>query len=180
MKYLKIFEEYNGYQEEEIPPGFHNINEYRRIINEIKNIIPMAGKPMNWEEIPSVDLEDLDDDILKMIYKLPVYSVTNLGEVFNRDFDSEDEDIKSMGDSDPWHELYGGNITNNNYIFFEKLKVPYQMFLIRFQMNDIDCGLLVDTQGFTYMRYVTIIKEFGEMYDYYKKDLELRNSTPNS
>ena len=47
-------------------------------------------------------------------------------------------------------------------------------------MKNIDCGLLVDTQGFSYMRYVSLIKEFGDMYDYYKKDLELRNSTPNS
>jgi hypothetical protein len=137
---------------------------------------------MSWEEVEesSVDLDDLNDDVLKALFKLPVYNVTDLNEVFHR----VKEDYLGLLTPDEhksiYDELYSGNITDNNYIFYEELKIPYQIFIIRFQMKDVDCGLLVDTQGFNYMRYVALIKEFGEMYDYYKKDLELRNSTPNS
>jgi hypothetical protein len=179
MNHLKLFEEYGGkYQEKIAPPGFTDYISYNKAIWSIKDVIPMSSKPMSWEDIPSIDLDDINDDTLKLLFKLPVYNVTDLNEVFNRG--NEDEDIKSMGEIDPYSELYSGNITSSNYIFFEDLKIPYQMFLIRFLVNDIDCGLLVDTQGFNYMRYVGIIKEFGDMYDYYKKDLELRDSPPKS
>jgi hypothetical protein len=165
MKYLKKF---NESEHNKIPDGFTGND-----MNLIQDNIPSVRKPMSWEEVEesSVDLDDLSDDVLKALFKLPVYNVTDLNDVF----DKNPHVIYTIYD-----ELYSGNITANNYIFFETLKIPYQIFIIRFQMKNIDCGLLVDTQGFSYMRYVSLIKEFGDMYDYYKKDLELRNSTPNS
>ena len=171
MKYLKLFEEYGG----DLPDGV-TYND----IDIIGYKIPLVKKPMNWEEVEeeSVDLDNLDDETLKILFKLPVYNVTDLNEVFDRkktDSLLTPDEFESIYD-----ELYSGNITANNYIFYEDLKIPYQVFIIRFQMKNIDCGLLVDTQGFNYMRYVALIKEFGDMYDYYKKDLELKNSTPNS
>ena len=171
MKYLKLFEEYGG----DLPDGV-KYND----IDIIGYKIPLVKKPMNWEEVEeeSVDLDNLDDETLKILFKLPVYNVTDLNEVFDRkktDSLLTPDEFESIYD-----ELYSGNITANNYIFYEELKIPYQVFIIRFQMKNIDCGLLVDTQGFNYMRYVALIKEFGDMYDYYKKDLELKNSTPNS
>jgi hypothetical protein len=173
MKHLKLFEEYGG----DIPPNFN-----RNDIQQILSNITLVRKPFSWEEVEesSIDLDDLDDYTLKSLFKLPVYNVFELNDVFKR----AKEDYLGLLTPDEhksiYDELYSGNITDNNYIFFEELKIPYQIFIIRFQMKDVDCGLLVDTQGFNYMRYVALIKEFGEMYDYYKKDLELRNSTPNS
>jgi hypothetical protein len=174
MKYLKLFEEYGG----DLPDGVTYDD-----IDIIGYKIPLVKKPSNWEEVEesSIDLDDLSDDVLKALFKLPVYNVTDLNEVFDKpekDNLLTDLEIKIIYD-----ELYSGNITKNNYIFYETLKIPYQIFIIRFQMKNIDCGLLVDTQGFSYMRYVALIKEFGDMYDYYKKDLEWRRSrqsTPNS
>ena len=171
MKYLKLFEEYGGH----LPDGVTHDDIDRILFN-----IPMVKKPGSWEEVEeeSVDLEDLDDETLKILFKLPVYNVTDLNEVF--DIKTEDPLLTSDEFKSIYDELYSGNITANNYIFYEELKIPYQVFIIRFQMKNIDCGLIVDTQGFNYMRYVALIKEFGDMYDYYKKDLELKNSTPNS
>ena len=171
MKYLKLFEEYGR----DLPDGVTYDD-----IDIIGYKIPLVKKPSNWEEVEesSIDLDDLSDDVLKALFKLPVYNVTDLNEVFDKpekDNLLTDSEFKTIYD-----ELYSGNITKNNYIFYENLKISYQIFIIRFQMKNIDCGLLVDTQGFSYMRYVALIKEFGDMYDYYKKDLELRNSTPNS
>lgn len=170
MKYLKLFEEYGVH----LPDGVTHDDIDRILFN-----IPMVKKPGSWEEVEesSVDLDDLSDDVLKALFKIPVYNVTDLNEVFDK---SEDPLLTSDKYKSIYDELYSGNITANNYIFYEDLKIPYQIFIIRFQMKNIDCGLLVDTQGFSYMRYVSLIKEFGDMYDYYKKDLELRNSTPNS
>lgn len=54
------------------------------------------------------------------------------------------------------------------------------MFIVRLMVNDVDCGLLVDTQGFSYMRYVSIIKEFGDMYDLQKGFGVKKILTPNS
>jgi hypothetical protein len=178
MKYLKRFNESESENKHnKIPDGFTGND-----MNLIQDNIPSVRKPMSWEEVEesSVDLDDLNDDVLKALFKLPVYNVTDLNEVFHR----VKEDYLGLLTPDEhksiYDELYSGNITDNNYIFYEELKIPYQIFIIRFQMKNIDCGLLVDTQGFSYMRYVSLIKEFGDMYDYYKKDLELRNSTPNS
>lgn len=157
MNYIKLFEEYSITSK--FIPDFDSIDMVRILSN-----IPMVKKPSSWEEVEehSVDLDDFDDEILKSLFKLPVYNVTDLNEFF---------DIKK---EDPiYDELF--NITANNYIFYEDLKIQQSLFIIRFQMKNIDCGLLVDTQGFNYMRYVALIKEFGDMYDYYKKDLELRN-----
>ena len=172
MKYLKKF---NESEHNKIPDGFTGND-----MNLIQDNIPSVRKPMSWEEVEesSVDLDDLSDDVLKALFKLPVYNVTDLNDVFDRK--TEDSLLTQDEFRSIYDELYSGNITANNYIFFETLKIPYQIFIIRFQMKNIDCGLLVDTQGFSYMRYVSLIKEFGDMYDYYKKDLELRNSTPNS
>jgi hypothetical protein len=171
MKYLKLFEEYGR----DLPDGVTYDD-----IDIIGYKIPLVKKPSNWEEVEesSIDLDDLSDDVLKALFKLPVYNVTDLNEVFDKP--EKDEFLTDLEFKTIYDELYSGNITANNYIFFETLKIPYQIFIIRFQMKNIDCGLLVDTQGFSYMRYVSLIKEFGDMYDYYKKDLELRNSTPNS
>ena len=176
MKYLKKFNESESENKhDKIPDGFTGND-----MNLIQDNIPSVRKPMSWEEVEesSVDLDDLSDDVLKALFKLPVYNVTDLNDVF--DIKTEDSLLTQDEFSSIYGELYSGNITQNNYVFFETLKIPYQIFIIRFQMKDIDCGLLVDTQGFSYMRYVALIKEFGDMYDYYKKDLELRNSTPNS
>jgi len=172
MKYLKLFEEYGR----DLPDGVTYDD-----IDIIGYKIPLVKKPSNWEEVEesSIDLDDLSDDVLKALFKLPVYNVTDLNEVFDKP-QKNDGFITDLEFKKIYDELYSGNITKNNYIFFETLKIPYQIFIIRFQMKNIDCGLLVDTQGFSYMRYVALIKEFGDMYDYYKKDLELRNSTPNS
>lgn len=168
MKHLKLFEEYGG----KIPVGF-TYDDMDLILSNIE----LVRKPLSWEEVEesSIDLDDLNDDTLKSLFKLPVYNVTDINEVFDR-LDSEyNDEYKEIYD-----DLYSGNITNNNYIFLETLKIPYQLFIIRFKMKDIDCGLLVDTQGFSYMRSVALIKEFGDMYDYYKKDLEIRlRPTPN-
>lgn len=176
MKYLKKFNESESENKhDKIPDGFTGND-----MNLIQDNIPSVRKPMSWKEVEesSVDLDDLSDDVLKALFKLPVYNVTDLNDVF--DIKTEDSLLTQDEFRSIYGELYSGNITQNNYIFFETLKIPYQFFIIRFQMKDIDCGLLVDTQGFSYMRYVALIKEFGDMYDYYKKDLELRNSTPNS
>jgi len=176
MKYLKKFNESESENKHNmIPDGFTGND--MNLIQDISSV----RKPMSWEEVEenaSVDLDDLSDDVLKALFKLPVYNVTDLNEVFDKP--ENDGSITDLEFKTIYDELYSGNITKNNYIFFETLKIPYQIFIIRFQMKNIDCGLLVDTQGFSYMRYVSLIKEFGEMYDYYKKDLELRNSTPNS
>ena len=171
MKYLKLFEEYG----DDLPKDFTHI-DWENIVENI----PLVRKPSSWEEVEeqSVDLDDLDDETLKSLFKLPVYNVTDLNDVFDKP--TSDPLLTPNEFESIYDELYSGNITANNYIFYEKLKISYQIFIIRFQMKDIDCGLLVDTQGYSYMRYVALIKEFGEMYDYYKKDLELRNSTPNS
>lgn len=176
MKYLKKFNESESENKhDKIPDGFTGND-----MNLIQDNIPSVRKPMSWEEVEksSVDLDDLSDDVLKALFKLPVYNVTDLNDVF--DIKTEDSLLTQDEFRSIYGELYSGNITQNNYIFFETLKIPYQFFIIRFQMKDIDCGLLVDTQGFSYMRYVALIKEFGDMYDYYKKDLELRKSTPDS
>jgi len=149
----------------------------------IQDNIPYVKEPGSWEQViekASVDLEDLNDDVLEALFKLPVYTVKNIGDMFERDEDphgllTQDEKKKI------YDEIYiRNNITQNNWIFYETLKIPYQMFIIRLMVNDIDCGLLVDTQGFSYMKYVSLIKEFGDMYDYYKKEMELKNSTPNT
>jgi len=177
MKYLKRFNESESEKKHDmIPDGFTGND-----MNLIQDNIPSVKKPMSWEEVEenaSVDLDDLSDDVLKALFKLPVYNVTDLNEVFDKP--EKDNLLTDLEFKTIYDELYSGNITKNNYIFYETLKIPYQIFIIRFQMKNIDCGLLVDTQGFSYMRYVSLIKEFGDMYDYYKKDLELRNSTPNS
>ncbi len=174
MKYLKRFNESESENSHDKLPDNFTGND----MNLIHENIPFVRKPGSWEEIleyASVDLDDLSDDVLESLFKLPVYTVKNISELFERG-DSKglltDHEEKNIYD-----EIYiKNNITQNNYIFYEELKTPYQMFIVRLMVNDVDCGLLVDTQEFSYMRYVSIIKEFGDMYDYYKKDLELRKS----
>jgi hypothetical protein len=130
-------------------------------LDKIRDNIEFIRKPMGWEEVENsaIDLDDIGEDILKSILKLPVYNVTDLNEFFDN---NNGKDIQE--------------ITSNNWIFYMDIKIPYQVFIIRLQIGNVDVALMVDTQGYNYMRYVSLIKEFGEMYDYYKKDFELRNS----
>lgn len=149
MNYIKLFEEYGN----DHVKGFTD-DDYGNLRN-----IMMVSRPNSWEEVEeqAIDLDDLDNETLKSLFKIPVYTINDINDIFKGQI------------SDNY------NIKDGNWIFFEYLKIPYQFFILRFIMNNVDCGLLVDTQGFNYMRYVTMIKEFGDMYDYYKKDLELRN-----
>lgn len=173
MKYLKKFESF------EINDQDLRLNQNlgNSIIDrlESKDIFPVR-KPYGWEEVEenSIDFEDLDNETLKLIFKLPVYKANQLLDVFDRKkhvvlgtgqevFDQELEDLYS-GKTD---------VRNTNYIFFESLKIKYQYFIIHFDLPDFNCALLVDTQGFDYMRYVIMIRNFSDLYEYYKKEIEL-------
>lgn len=173
MKYLKKFESFE-IDDNEL---YKNQNIGNSIIDrlESKDIFPVR-KPDSWEEVEenSIDFEDLDNETLKLIFKLPVYKANQLLDVFDRKkhvvlgtgqevFDQELEDLYS-GKTD---------VRNTNYIFFESLKIKYQYFIIHFDLPDFNCALLVDTQGFDYMRYVIMIRNFSDLYDYYKKEIEL-------
>lgn len=173
MKYLKKFEFFE-IDDNEL---YKNQNIGNSIIDrlESKDIFPVR-KPDSWEEVEenSIDFEDLDNETLKLIFKLPVYKANQLLDVFDRKkhvvlgtgqdiFDQELEDLYS-GKTD---------IRNTNYIFYESLKIKYQYFIIHFDLPDFNCALLVDTQGFDYMRYVIMIRNFSDLYDYYKKEVEL-------
>lgn len=173
MKYLKKFESFEINDNE----LYKNQNIGNSIIDrlESKDIFPVR-KPDSWEEVEenSIDFEDLDNETLKLIFKLPVYKANQLLDVFDRKkhvvlgigqdiFDQELEDLYS-GKTD---------IRNTNYIFYESLKIKYQYFIIHFDLPDFNCALLVDTQGFDYMRYVIMIRNFSDLYDYYKKEVEL-------
>lgn len=157
MKYLKLFEEYADQPHDLIPVGITS-----KDMNLIYDMLRVR-KPWSWDDVASksVDFEDFSDDELKVLFKLPIYDVNekNIEELF---------DLQDV--------VYPENldITEGSWIFYAGLKNNYQFFVVRFSMNGLDYGLLVDTQGFSYMRYITLIKNFSDLYDYYKKDISLR------
>jgi hypothetical protein len=54
-------------------------------LDKIRDNIEFIRKPMGWEEVENstIDLDDIGEDILKSILKLPVYNVTDLNEFFD-------------------------------------------------------------------------------------------------
>lgn len=157
MKYLKKFESFEINDNE----LYKNQNIGNSIIDrlESKDIFPVR-KPDSWEEVEenSIDFEDLDNETLKLIFKLPVYKANQLLDVFDR----KKHVVLGTGQdifNQELEDLYSGktDIRNTNYIFYESLKIKYQYFIIHFDLPDFNCALLVDTQGFDYMRYVIMI-----------------------
>jgi hypothetical protein len=75
MKYLKLFEEYAGHR----PFGILDVDQ-------ILSNIDFVESPRNWKELydSSIDLDDIDEKTLKSLFKLPVYEVTDLDEIFYR------------------------------------------------------------------------------------------------
>lgn len=142
-----------------------------------KDIYPVR-KPSDWEEVEvsAIDLDDLDDDILGLIFKLPVYEVNNVSDGFTRKewtVMGDENDLDNFNNT--LDNIYtNNNVRDNNFIFYEQVGIDYQYFIVHFKLPDFNCGLIVDTQGFDYMRYVLMIKDFDNLYDYYKKDLSFR------
>ena len=178
MKYLKTFENWETWQTS-ADPEYHKNHQYGNIIVDLladKDIF-LVRKPDSWEEVEedAVDFEDLPQEALKLLFELPLYKVSDLNQVF--DFEKIKNIISDDNNEvlDITRRIYSGElpINVNNFIFYESLKIKEQYFVIQFDMPDYSCGLFVDTQGFDYMRYVLMIKEMPDLYDYYKKDTQL-------
>lgn len=170
MKYLKKFESFDDREE------FKNHQLGNSLIDKLdEKGIYLVRKPDSWEEVEenSIDFEDLDNESLKILFQLPVYKINHLEDIFTKA--KRGQEVIGT-EQDLYDQLYSGegDIRSTNYIFWEPLKVKFQYFIIDFDLPDFKCGLLVDTQGFDYMRYVLMVRNFSELYDYYKKDLILR------
>lgn len=116
-------------------------------------------KPGSIEDVHKyiVDFEDLDQDTFETITKLPIY---NLEEIFSN--------FEEMS-------IFSANL------FFGELKISDRFFIVRlgddnyYDLNDEkDSALLVNTEGYDYIRYCVYIKDFDLMYNYYKKELDIK------
>lgn len=179
MKYLKKFESFVDNFSDTADPDYHkNHHLGNKIVDSLsEKDIYLIRKPDSWEEVEddAVDFEDLPSETLKMLFELPLYKVNDIDDL-NQIFSLDKTDFAG---ADDWllqakKDLESGNIKSTNLIFYESLNVEHQYFLIQFKFNEVDCGLFVDTQGFNYMRYVLMIKSFSDLYDYYKKEIRLR------
>ena len=126
----------------------------------LRNIMKVR-KPSYWEELYKypVDLDDVEINILKELVKLNVYNIDRIEDIDKYfKFTEEDGDIKN-------------DIQRNNFIFYSDLNIKDQFFILNFKYLNI--GILVNTEGFSYMRYVTLITEFNDTFEFYKKEIEL-------